>query len=59
MSEQAMVEYKTTDYWAPQHERCIVWNDRDLKIPWPVHGEPVLSQKDRAGLTFKKTEVFP
>jgi dTDP-4-dehydrorhamnose 3,5-epimerase len=59
VSDYAEVQYKTTDYWAPQHERCIVWNDRDLGIPWPLQGEPVLSQKDRAGLAFKQAEHFP
>jgi dTDP-4-dehydrorhamnose 3,5-epimerase len=58
-SDYAEVQYKTTDYWAPQHERCIIWNDRDLSIPWPVKGEPVLSQKDRAGLPLERAEVFP
>jgi dTDP-4-dehydrorhamnose 3,5-epimerase len=59
VSDHAEVQYKTTDYWAPQHERCIVWNDRDLAIPWPHKGEPILSQKDRAGLAFRQAEVFP
>ena len=58
-SDYAEVQYKTTDYWAPQHERCIIWNDRDIGIPWPVTGEPVQSQKDRAGLSLKEAEVFP
>ena len=59
VSEHAEVQYKTTDYWAPQHERCIIWNDRDLAISWPLKGEPVLSEKDRAGLRLKEAEVFP
>ena len=58
-SDYAEVQYKATDYWAPQHERCIIWNDRDIGIPWPVTGEPILSQKDRAGLALKQAEVFP
>lgn len=58
-SDHAEVQYKTTDYWAPQHERCIIWNDPDLKISWPIEGEPILSQKDQSGLTLKRTEVFP
>jgi len=58
-SDHAEVQYKTTDYWAAQHERCIVWNDRDLAISWPIKGEPILSQKDLAGLSLKHTEVFP
>jgi dTDP-4-dehydrorhamnose 3,5-epimerase len=59
VSDHAEVQYKTTDYWAPQHERCIIWNDRDLAIPWPVKSEPILSQKDRTGLPLKEAEVFP
>jgi len=59
VSDHAEVLYKTTDYWAPQHERCIIWNDRDLAISWPLQGEPILSPKDRAGAPFKQAEVFP
>ena len=59
VSDYAEVQYKTTDYWAPQHERCILWSDPDLAIPWPVKGEPILSQKDRTGLPLKVAEVFP
>ena len=58
-SDHAEVQYKTTDYYAPEHERCIIWNDPDLAIRWPIQGEPILSQKDRAGLPFKQAEVFP
>ena len=59
VSEHAEVQYKTTDYWAPQHERSILWNDSDLAISWPLKGEPILSQKDRAGVAFRQAEVFP
>lgn len=59
VSDHAEVQYKTTDYWAPQHERCILWNDPDLAIYWPLKGEPILSQKDRTGLPLKEAEVFP
>jgi len=58
-SDNAEVQYKTTDYYAPEHERCIAWNDRDLAITWPLKGEPILSPKDRAGLPLKEAEVFP
>jgi len=58
VSDHAEVQYKTTDYWAPQHERCIIWNDRDLAISWPLKGEPILSQKDRTGLPLKEAELF-
>jgi len=58
-SDFAEVQYKTTDYWAPLHERCIIWNDRDISIPWPLTGEPVLSPKDRMGLPLREAGVFP
>jgi dTDP-4-dehydrorhamnose 3,5-epimerase len=58
LSEFAEVLYKTTDYWAPQFERTIVWNDRDLAIVWPNSGEPQLSVKDKAGAAFREAELF-
>ncbi|MBD2537884.1 dTDP-4-dehydrorhamnose 3,5-epimerase [Coleofasciculus sp. FACHB-SPT36] len=58
ISEVAEVLYKTTDYYAPQHERCILWNDPDLAIDWPLDGTPILSVKDQAGKTIKTAEVF-
>lgn len=58
-SDYAEFIYKTTDYWAPEHERCIAWNDPDLSIPWPLEVEPVLSAKDRQGKPLSKAEVFP
>lgn len=58
VSEVAEVLYKTTDYYAPQHERSILWNDPDLAIAWPLDGEPLLSAKDQAGTLFCKAEVF-
>lgn len=58
-SDIAEVQYKTTDYYAPEHERCIAWNDRDLAVSWPLAGEPILSPKDRAGQPLKDAEVFP
>jgi dTDP-4-dehydrorhamnose 3,5-epimerase len=58
-SDYAEFLYKTTDYWAPQHERCIAWNDPDLNIFWPLEGEPTLSAKDRHGSPFGRAEVFP
>ncbi len=59
VSEYAEFEYKTTDYWAPQFERCIVWNDPQLAIPWPLQTDPLLSAKDRQGSLLDKAEVFP
>jgi len=54
LSEFAEVLYKATDYWAPQYERTIIWNDPDLAIVWPLHNQPILSDKDSKGLTFKE-----
>jgi dTDP-4-dehydrorhamnose 3,5-epimerase len=59
VSDHAEVQYKTTDYYAPEHERCILWNDRDLAISWPLKGEPILSPKDRAGVALRQAETFP
>ena len=59
LSEVAECLYKTTDYWAPDHERCVIWNDRDLAINWPLQGEPTLSAKDKLGQTLKNAELFP
>lgn len=58
LSDSAEVLYKTTDYYAPQHERCIVWNDPDLAIDWPLSAPPIVSAKDQAGQQFKTAEVF-
>lgn len=58
LSETAEFLYRTTDYYAPEHERCIVWNDPDLGVGWPVSGHPVLSPKDAAGLAFRDAEVY-
>lgn len=60
LSEYAEFLYKTTDYWAPEHERSILWNDPDLAIDWLLGGgTPVLSKKDQEGLPFSKAELFP
>ena len=58
VSEFAEVLYKTTDYYAPQYERCVLWNDPDINIDWPLMAEPMLSAKDQAGQTLKNAEVF-
>jgi len=58
LSESAEFLYKTTDFYAPEHERCIIWNDPDLGIEWPVEGEPILSGKDQQGVAFAKADVF-
>ena len=58
LSEGAEFLYRTTDYWAPEHERCIIWNDVDLGIEWPVDVEPTLSEKDALGSLFKDADHF-
>ncbi len=60
LSDEAEFIYKCTDYYAPEHERCIRWNDTSIAIDWPIiHGNsPILSQKDEDGLTLKNAEVF-
>jgi dTDP-4-dehydrorhamnose 3,5-epimerase len=57
-SESAEFLYKTTDYWAPEHERCIAWNDPAIGISWPLDMSPVLSGKDQIGLRLADAEVF-
>lgn len=54
LSDTAEFLYKTTDYYAPEHERCIVWNDNTLNIDWPIDGEPELSDKDRLGMKLSE-----
>jgi dTDP-4-dehydrorhamnose 3,5-epimerase len=58
LSETAEFLYKTTDYYAPAHERCIAWNDPDLAIVWPIDGAPSLSAKDAQGVAFKDADYF-
>ncbi|MCG5261381.1 dTDP-4-dehydrorhamnose 3,5-epimerase [Cupriavidus gilardii] len=57
-SDMAEVLYKTTDYYAPESERSIRWNDSDLEIDWPVDGDPILANKDRAAGSFAEAEYF-
>ena len=58
LSDSAEFLYKTTDYWAPEHERCIRWNDSSLAITWPVSGDVLVSAKDAQGVAFADAEVF-
>ena len=58
LSESAEFLYKTTDYYAPAHERCVVWNDPDIGIQWPLQDAPLLSVKDRQGCALRNAEVF-
>lgn len=58
LSDSADFLYKTTDYYAPESERCIAWNDPAIGIDWHYDGEPQLSEKDRQGLLLKDAELF-
>ncbi|MEW6688992.1 MAG: dTDP-4-dehydrorhamnose 3,5-epimerase [Pseudomonadota bacterium] len=58
LSESAEVLYKITDYYAPEHERTLLWNDPALGIAWPLKGEPVLSDKDRRGVPLAQAETY-
>lgn len=59
LSDIAEFLYKTTDYWAPEHERRIQWNDPVLNVQWPITGDPLVSEKDEQGASFEDAEVFP
>ena len=57
-SDTAEVQYKNTDYWAPEHERAVLWNDPALAIDWPLDGAPILSGKDSQGKLLAEAEAF-
>lgn len=58
LSEKAHVLYKATDFYAPEHERTLAWNDPELKIDWEFEGEPIVSAKDQRGVAFRDAECF-
>lgn len=58
LSQSAEFLYKTTDYWFPEHERSLIWNDASVGIEWPIEGEPLLAAKDAAGKNFDDAECF-
>jgi len=58
LSETADFLYKTTDYYAPEYEQSLLWNDEELGIEWPHIGEPSLSDKDKAGVAFKDAVYY-
>jgi dTDP-4-dehydrorhamnose 3,5-epimerase len=58
LSESAEFLYKTTDYWYPEHERSLLWNDPDLGIDWPLDGAPQLAAKDAAARPFADADLF-
>lgn len=57
-SDYAEFLYKTTDYWYPEHERTLLWNDPALAIPWPLSGPPILAAKDAAGKPLQSAESY-
>jgi dTDP-4-dehydrorhamnose 3,5-epimerase len=58
LSDQADFLYKTTDFYAREHERTVLWNDPQLKIDWPLQGEPLLTEKDARGTPFREAELY-
>lgn len=58
LSDTAEFLYKTTDYWAPEFERCIAWNDPSINIHWPIDGQPTLSAKDQLAQVLSGAELF-
>jgi dTDP-4-dehydrorhamnose 3,5-epimerase len=58
LSDSAEFLYKTTDYWYPEHERSLLWNDATIGIEWPIDFEPKLAAKDAAGKPFGQAELF-
>lgn len=58
LSESADFLYKTTDYYAPAHKRCIAWNDPQIGIDWPLDGAPLLSAKDAQGVSLAEAEAY-
>lgn len=58
LSDEAEFLYKTTDYWHPEHERCIRWDDPELAIAWPTETPPIVSAKDAAGVPFARAPRY-
>jgi dTDP-4-dehydrorhamnose 3,5-epimerase len=58
LSPSVELLYKTTDYWAPEHERAIIWNDPTVGVEWPIGQQPLLSAKDQAARPLTEAEVF-
>jgi dTDP-4-dehydrorhamnose 3,5-epimerase len=58
LSEKAQVLYKATDFYSPEHERTLAWNDLELKIDWELNGEPIVSAKDQRGAAFRDAESY-
>ena len=58
LSDKSNFLYKTTDYYAPEYERCIIWNDNDINIDWKIDSMPILSPKDALGSSLKEATLF-
>jgi dTDP-4-dehydrorhamnose 3,5-epimerase len=58
LSEAAEFLYKTTDYWYPEHERSLLWNDPTVGVEWPIDGAPLLAAKDAAAMSFQEIDLF-
>lgn len=58
LSEHALVHYKASDYYAPEHERTVLWSDPALAIAWPLESDPIVSEKDGRGVRLADAEVF-
>ena len=58
LSDSTEVLYKTTDYYAPEHERCVLWNDPDIGIDWPLVGAPQVSEKDSLGVRLNAAQTY-
>ncbi len=58
LSHDAEVVYKVTESYSPEHERCILWNDERLNIDWPINTQPLMSDRDLSGTSFKDAEVY-
>lgn len=59
LTDGVEVQYKMSDFWAPEHERVIVWDDAKLNIRWPLAGKPILSPRDAKGAKFAEADLFP
>lgn len=59
LTDSAEFLYKTTDFWSPEHERCILWNDPEIDIAWPTTENILLSDKDKLGKRLNDSEIFP
>lgn len=59
LADNTHVLYKTTDFYFPEFEHTIIWNDAELNIDWQLEGEPIISDKDRRGVPFRQAETYP